>query len=455
MHLAADFEGTSSRSTQRIPARAWLTMVALLALYILSFVDRQIIALMVDPIRQSLQISNIQIALVHGVAFSLFYAAAGLPFGWAVDNGSPRWIIFGGVLGWSISTIFCGFAESFGWLFLGRLAVGIGEAALVPAAFSIITAIFPRERLALAASIFMIGSLIGGGAAFAIGGTVVTLVSSSAAFHLPIIGEVEPWRAVFILVGLPGLPLCLLALLMPGRAASRQQRDVDAAAAPKGDPSFFAYIGENWRFFACHLGAFAMLGCAAYGGQGWGPTHVARDFGWSPAQVGLAFAVIIGGFGTAGTFISAAIVDRWHRKGVRDAHDRYHLWTTLVVAPVAVGAFLVASAPLFVAMMAITYLTYFGFGGTATAAMQLVAPRSLRGRIASLYGISLALGGSALGPLLVAFISERVLHDQRDVGTAIAIAIALCTVVAATLLSLARRQFVLAQDRRVLAEAAV
>lgn len=426
----------------RISARTWGTIAILLLLYTLSFVDRQIITLMIKPVRSGLGMSDIQIALVHGVAFSLFYAIAGIPFGWLVDRWSARMLVFLGVIGWSLSTIACGLAGSFGELFTARLGVGTAEAVLLPASFAIIATMVPRERLAFASSVFMMGSLVGGALAFAVGGAVIHVVSTGPAAELPLFGQLEPWRATFVLVGLPGLFAAFLVWFFPRRPAALRS----SAAAGVADETFGRFLSSRGGFLASHLGAFAVLGAASYGSQAWGPARMAADFGWGPLEIGLGFAFIMGVIGTIGSLSVAALVDRLYARGMRDAHHRVHLVTTLIGGPAGAAAFLVNDPWVMLGLLGLCYGTLMSFGGTATGALQLVAPHSLRGRVASLYGVALAVGGAGLGPLLIAFISSTMLGQENVNGLAIAVAIGLCTAISVPLMVLARPRFVAAQD---------
>ena len=434
---------SEEQTTQlRIAPQVWGVIVILLMLYTLSFIDRQIITLMVKPVRDGLGIDDVQIALVHGVAFSLFYAIAGVPFGWLVDRHSARLLVFLGVLGWSLSTIACGFAADFGELFVARLGVGVAEAVLVPAAFGIIAGAVPKGRLSVASSVFMMGSLFGGALAFAVGGAVVNAVSTEPSVILPLFGPLAPWRAAFVLVGLPGLAAAFLVWLIP----ARRKTSISATASDATAGSFGHFLVTRWPFLASHLASFATLGAAAYGSQAWGPAHMAADFHWSPLAIGLGFAAVMGVAGSLGSVVAAAGVDRLYRRGVRDAHHRVHVVTTLIGGPLGIAAFLVNDPWAMLILLGLSYSTLISFAGTATGALQLIAPPGLRGRVASLYSVALAVGGAGLGPLLIAFVSSSLLGREHVDGLAVAISIALCSAIAVPLLLVARRHFVAAQD---------
>jgi MFS family permease len=189
------------------PARAWWTVIVLTFAYVVSFVDRTILSLLIEPIKADLALSDTQIALVQGIAFGLFYAAMGLPLGWLADRMSRRLLIGIGAGFWCLATAACGLAASFPQLFLARIGVGVGEAALSPAAMSMISDSFPKERRALPIGIYAGAAALGAGLALILGGSVIRLVSGASQVSLPLVGDVAAWQAAFILVGVFGLVL--------------------------------------------------------------------------------------------------------------------------------------------------------------------------------------------------------------------------------------------------------
>jgi MFS family permease len=177
---------------------AWYVACVLMVCNTFSFIDRQVLGLLVTPIKQDLGISDTRIGLLQGLAFGLYYTLLGIPMGRLVDSGSRRTLVAAGVFLWSLMTAACAGARSFGALFLARMGVGIGEATLSPAAFSLLADYFPKGRLATALSIFSMGIFFGSGLALLLGGLIV--------------GALGSWRLTFLLVGLPGLLVALLAL---------------------------------------------------------------------------------------------------------------------------------------------------------------------------------------------------------------------------------------------------
>ena len=172
------------------PLYAWFVVGVLMLAYMNSFIDRQILSLLVEPIRADLGISDTQVSLLAGLAFSIFYTLMGVPLARLADQSNRRNIILVGIGSWSIMTALCGAAQNFWQLFLARIGVGVGEAALSPAAFSMIADYFPKQRLARAISVYSMGVYFGAGLALMIGGVVIKMVSALPPTVLPVIGEV-------------------------------------------------------------------------------------------------------------------------------------------------------------------------------------------------------------------------------------------------------------------------
>jgi MFS family permease len=199
----------SSEDEYGSPTYAWYVVTILLFAYVTSFLDRTILTLLVEPIRESLGISDLQLSLLHGFAFAIFYVSLGVPIARYADSHNRVRLISVGVLVWSLMTAVCGLAKNFTHMFLARVGVGIGEATLSPAAYSIISDYFPVEKRPRAYSIYQTGIYIGMGLAMIIGGYVIAVVPS---IEMPFYGHMEPWQVVFLLVGLPGILIFLLLL---------------------------------------------------------------------------------------------------------------------------------------------------------------------------------------------------------------------------------------------------
>ena len=192
MQIADSGPAVASGTPARGYLRGWPMIWLFLLLYIFSFIDRQVITMMVDPLKRDLGLSDFQISLMMGPAFGLFFALCGLQMGWLVDRYSRRWITIAGVMLWGAATLGSGLARSFPGLLVGRMGVGMGEATLTPAAHSLIAEQFPRERLSTAIAVYSLGAVIGGGLAVVLGGAIVHLAAGAGEVRLPLVGDVRP-----------------------------------------------------------------------------------------------------------------------------------------------------------------------------------------------------------------------------------------------------------------------
>ncbi len=269
--------------------------------YVFSFIDRQILNLMVDPIRRDLDISEKQMSLLMGLSFAVFYTFLGIPLGRLADTRSRRAIIAAGIACWSVMTAGCGLAKTFWQLALMRMGVGVGEASLSPSAYSLISDYFRPERRSTAMSVYSMGIYIGSGLAFILGGLVIKSASSQESFLLPLVGALRSWQLVFLIVGLPGLlvaPL-LLTIREPARKGARRTKDGLNAVPPVSLRDVWAYVRDNRATFFCLNLGLGMVALFAYGAASWIPSLFIRRHGWTPGRTGLVFGLIVGVGGTA------------------------------------------------------------------------------------------------------------------------------------------------------------
>ena len=303
-------------------------LTVFLLAYILSFVDRQILSLMVDPIRRDLQISDLQMGLLQGIAFALLYAVLGVPVGLMADRWPRKWIITTGVASWSAATALCGLASNYPMLFAARMAVGMGEATLSPSAHSFLSDAYPRHKLARAMAIYSLGITLGGGLALMIGGTVIDLVGTSDAISLGALGVVRPWQASFLIVASPGIIVALLVAMVrePSRAMKRTSAllpsDHETTDPGIGLRSMTVYFARHPKpFFSIYLSS-CLLGIMGYGMTAWYPTLLIREFGLSPGQAGRYLGLVFLIVGSAGSLAAGLLSERLALRGYKDANLR-------------------------------------------------------------------------------------------------------------------------------------
>lgn len=402
---------------------AWYVVFVLMLCYALSLIDRQILSLLVAPVKRDLHINDTRIGLLQGLSFALFYTLAGLPLGKLADSHSRRKIITAGIVAWSLLTAACSMARNFWSLFFTRMGVGVGEAALSPAAFSLIADAFPAGQLGLALSVYSMGIYLGSGIAMIVGGSVVQSLSRTPVLILPVLGTIASWRATFLVVGLPGLLIALLTLSI----REPQRRWLLRASSGSDAKVPFRLVWEQLRkrigsFAGISLGMVFQALCG-YVFLAWGPTFLQRTYSWSPGQAGHTLGVLTLLFGCAGMYVGGSLCDRWQRQDIPEAPLRVAVLSaagTFVFFPVAVTignpfwtTILLTAAIFFLAMPI----------GCSYAAVQLIFPNQVRGQVSALFLFILSLGGLSLGPLLPGLLNDYYFHSEKKIGASMAITI--------------------------------
>ncbi|MEQ1516721.1 MAG: MFS transporter [Usitatibacteraceae bacterium] len=388
-------------------AYPWLVVGILMVAYVFSFVDRQILNLLVAPIRRDLGISDTKMSLLMGFSFAIFYTILGIPLGRMADRWSRRGLIAGGVVVWSFMTALCGLAGSYWQLFLFRIGVGVGEATLSPAAYSMIADYFPPERRATAISVYSMGIYLGSGIAFLLGGLVIKFAVAQGALTLPIIGDVRPWQVVFFVLGSSGIVFSLAFLLV--REPLRQGMAGNASQVPFS--TVVAYLWKNRRTVLCHNFGFAMLAFCSYGTAAWVPSFFVRTFGWNAGQVGIVYGLIVMVFGCLGIVFGGWLADRWLKHGKTDAALRVGILAASIA--IAGGVFLMAGNGTLAAVLMVP--TVFALGmpfGAAPSAIVAIVPNQMRGQTAAVYLFIVNLIGLGVGPTAVALVTDYVFRDD-------------------------------------------
>ena len=388
--------------------RAWSTVAILMLAYVLSFIDRQILNLLVGPIRRDLVISDTQMSLLMGLSFALFYTVCGIPLGRLADTKSRRGLIAIGVLFWSAMTAACGMARLYWQFLLCRIGVGVGEAALSPAAYSLIADSFPAERRATAISVYSMGVYLGSGLAFLLGGLVIKFASAQGDVLLPVLGEVRPWQLIFLILGAAGVlfSLLLLAIREPAR------RGVGAGVAvPLAEVG--RYLRANRRTVLYHNFGFAGLAFAGYGSAAWIPTFFIRTYGWDAGHVGVVYGSIVAVFGCLGIVFGGRLADWMAKRGRTDANMRVGLYAAMAALPCVASFPLMDNALWAAALMAPTVFCLSMPFGVAPAAIQEIMPSAMRGQASAIYLFVITLIGLGIGPTAVALVTDYLFADDQ------------------------------------------
>jgi MFS family permease len=387
---------------------SWYVVGVLTLAYVSSFIDRQILALLVEPIKRDLQISDTQMSLLMGLSFGLFYTFLGIPIARLADTQSRKKIIAWGVGLWSLMTAVCGLAGNFFQLFLARMGVGVGEAALSPSAYSMIADYFPKNKLATANSVYNMGIFIGSGLAFLIGGWVVGLVKVQEMWIIPVIGEVYPWQVVFFCVGLPaGLIVVLLTVFTikdPKRGTNKGKSEVSFAET-------IAYFSKNWKTYLTLNMGLGFVTLVNYANSAWVPTFLVRTYQMTPSQAGKIFGSIVMVFATLGLYFGGRLADYQTNKGHKDGRIRACVLLTIgFFLTIGVVPLMTSGSMAVWALIPVTFFSSSTFGA-GTAAVQEVTPAPMRAMAAAIYLFVVNFIGLIFGPLSVALITDKIFHD--------------------------------------------
>ncbi|MFT4046391.1 MAG: MFS transporter [Solimonas sp.] len=394
-------------------AVAWYATILLAVLYWFSMLDRFIIGLMVDPIKQDLGLTDLQFGVLQGVAFSVTYSLIGLAAGALADRYSRRRLIWFSITIWSLATAAGGLARNFAHLLVARICVGAGEATLNPCASSMITDLFPRARLTTALAVYAMGATVGAGFAYLFGGAMVSAIAGLGPLHLPLLGEVRPWQATFFIVGLPGLVFALLVFAMaePARRGARAVHEGGASVGRgivRSYGAMWTFVRTQRRFFAYHYLGFGIAALVVTGAGAWFPAYMGRSFGWRADRIGLYMGITLIASGFVGKLVGGIAVDAMYKRGQRDAQFRWYGAALLGATPLGVLAFTTGSPWLFLAFIGLFLTVTAPFMACASAALNLVTPNELRGTGIALFNAASGSIGTGLGPIVIAALSDRV-----------------------------------------------
>jgi hypothetical protein len=289
-------------------------------------------------------------------------------------------------------------------------------------------------------SVFQVGTSIGAGLAYFIGGQVVQLVSHTPMFNAPLIGPMRSWQVVFLVVGIPGALLSLIVFTF-NEPLRRGLRNTMAAKR-----SFMVSIRDMWafiktrpRFFAFHYLGFAFASAVLVGNGSWYAPYLARNFGWNPAKIGLTVGLMTCIPSIIGMLTAGRVSDWLFRRGYRDAQLRWYAICCLVATPIGIIAMTSGSPWIYIAFTFLLIMLICGMPSCAMTSLNLVTPNELRGTGVAFFNLTAGMIGAGGGPVLIAAVSEYVYKDEKAIGLAMATVIAACLPLAALCFGLALR----------------
>jgi len=413
------------------PAYAWYVVVLLMFFYILSFMDRQIIAVLIDPIKADLDLSDVQISLIGGVSFGLFYSLVGIFVGRLADSMNRPLLIAIGVFIWSLTTAMSGLASKFWQLLILRMGVGLGEAALLPSTLSLLTDYFPSKRLATPTSVFLLGAPIGIGLSFAAGGFLFDMAQNITAADdwqdVAYIGGSAAWKLVLIFLGVVGMIMTLgmLTVREPRSAAPAEVEKPLERSLKASEPASLAdakaYAKKHWVAIASLYVCMALISLAAYAQGFWDIAFLSRSYDRNPSSVTFMYGMVQLFGGLAGMLTGGIVADRLTKKGVQGAS------VIMVVIGCGIATPFSFIYPLMGTMSGALWVMPIAIFGSnmafacAASAMQRMFPVAILGLAAGIYYFLSNSVGLLIGPTLVAVLTDYVLGDPKKVGYSLSI----------------------------------
>ncbi len=368
----------------RTSPRGYLLFL-LAAVYSLSILDRQILAILLQPIKADLHLSDSQLGFLSGIAFAIFYTLLGIPLARIADVWNRTRLIAISLSIFSVLTSLCGVVTHFWHLLLMRVGVGIGEAGTTPASVSIIADLYPEKSRGTATALFTVGGIFGTFLGFAAGGPIA---------------QAYGWRTAFVIAGIPGL---VLALVVAFTARDPVREVVDRTNRPSV-PVVLRYLWGQRAF--CHLTAGVTLVLFfGHGFQTWLPAFFQRSHDMSLARIGVTLGLLIGGLSAVGILSSGVLSDRLSRTDVR--------WRSWIVSiaigimlPFYIATLLVADEHVALATYAIPALLSIFYQAPALALVQGLAPPQMRATAVAVVLFVGNLVGSGIGPQAVGIVSD-------------------------------------------------
>lgn len=396
----------------RSDAYAWYVVSVLCVASIIGQIDRQIISLLVEPIKAEFGVSDTRISLLQGLAFAIFFVVVAVPIGRIADASNRKRVIIVGAILWSIATAVCGLARNYWQLFFARMGVGVGEATLGPASFSMISDYFPRSMLARALAVFVGSSFVGTGIALFVGGSLVEWANALGEVHVPLVGTLSSWQLAF--VGAGSLGFVLMIILPTMREPPRQELPTDAAGGGAQARSavpireVLEYVrSRRGTYFAIYAG-FSLIAAMNFALGAWVPSFFIRTYGWSAAQIGYIYGLYLMIFGTLGVVAGGWLTDRLLARGYADANLRAAIIACVPALPLVIMMPLAGSPTLSLVLLApVAFLCTVPFGA-GPAAVPLISPNRMRAQLVAFYYLTANLIGVAFGPWLVAFGTDYV-----------------------------------------------
>lgn len=406
---------------------AWYVVSVICIGYIFAFIDRIIVGLLTASIQKDLLLTDTQMGVLQGIAFALFYTLFGIPIGWLADRWNRKIILSVGMTIWSVMTAACGFAGTFWTFFIARVGVGIGEATLNPCASSIIGDYFPPQTRAKAFGVYVMGTAFGTGLTYLGGGIVFGFLAAYEVVSLPVFGDMKPWEAMFVFVGLGGLIPAIIFWFTVKEPVRK-----DLAAREKGKASFDeikAFFRKNKRTLICHHVGISLVIMSIYAWVNWMAVYFERIHQWGPAKFAITYGVPGLFVGVISALSAGWLAGKIKSSGKIDGTLRVCLWGCIGCVAGGVIAPQMPTPELAIAAFVLTGLFSNYPSVLALASISEIVPNEMRGFVTSTYIFLVGLISSGLGPLLTGWVTDYVFGDKMQIANSLS----LVTVVTGTL----------------------
>ncbi len=383
---------------------------------IFAFIDRQIPSMLVEPIKQDFNLTDSQIALLGGAAFSIFYAIMALPIGYAVDRYKRTRVLGIGIFLWSLMTALAGLANSFGRLFGARIGVAVGEAVMAPTSVSLVSDYFPENKQGKPMGIITSGVYIGIGITLLGGGFLIDYLTELGGLNLPLIGYVKPWQATFMIVGVPGLFVALGAFLL---TEPKRFDEKVGQGNMEGRQNVFLHINEHKKTLLPMFGGLIFMALIFYSFTFWAPTMMIRTYNISLTEAGFFLGIITIISSITGTIFAGSVVDYLRNRNYRDAPVRAAMFAVLLAFPPIVLLSFVNSE--IAAWICIFIYLFFisSFAPLGLLAVSGVSRGNVKGQLAAIHAFLMMAFGLSLGPQLTAFFTDFVFTDTNKINWSI------------------------------------
>lgn len=387
---------------------AWYMVGILTIAYILSFVDRYVLGLLIEPIKADLGLSDTEIGYLLGPAFAIFYAFMGLPLGYLADRKRRTFIVAAGIFVWSFATAASGLARNFTHMFIARISVGAGEAALSPCAMSMISDSFPREKRGRPIAFYSAALSLGAGIASLVSAAVLTWAKSADQVALPIVGAVAPWQFTFFIVGLPGI---LVAAIMFTIREPKRQRVPGSEAKPQFT-YMLQHVFDRFSTYATFVVFVCLMTICAYS-QGWNAPMFQRTWGWEAQQYAFVNAIVLLAIGPATVNFAGWLNDKWFAEGRQDAPLRIMIIGAMIFVPTGIIAPLMPNPWLAMAVYGVNTVGIAMTTATGVTGLMNITPAEIRGQTVALYYMAISFAGLFIGPTTVGWMSDNVFGNEN------------------------------------------